>query len=249
LSTDVDSRRSLEAILFSFGGSVQDAEHRPALKSPQTLEAMKFFKALYDEAMTSDVLTWDDASNNRAMLAEEISLTLNPINIIRTAENLHWPVAAKLALAKAPQGPVRRLVPTGGSYWIGIWKFAENIDSAKQFLVDFVGASRQAFLASQFRHFPAYPQTVPDLAHLLADDPSAQPPSKYRLLADAADWTIYSGYPSYTNAAIHEISGAGLLQQVFIAVVTGQMSPEEALTQADQEVRKIYQKWQDLGRI
>jgi hypothetical protein len=27
------------------------------------------------------------------------------------------------------------------------------------------------------------------------------------------------------------------------------MTPEEALAQADQEVRKIYQKWQDPGKI
>jgi hypothetical protein len=36
---------------------------------------------------------------------------------------------------------------------------------------------------------------------------------------------------------------------MFASVATGKMTPEEALTQADQEVRKIYQKWQDLGKI
>ena len=51
-----------------------------------------------------------------------------------------------------------------------IWKFAENIDAAKRFLVDYVGNFRQGFLASQFYNFPCFPQTVPDLKQLIAND-------------------------------------------------------------------------------
>jgi multiple sugar transport system substrate-binding protein len=243
------SRRNLEAILFSFGGSLQDADNRPVLKSRQTLEALKFFRVLYEEAMTDDVLSWDQTSNRRAMLAEEISLTLGEVPLTRTAENLQLPIAAKLALARAPQGPVRRLGLTTSTNWTGIWKFADNIDGAKQFLADFAGSARQVFLTSQFYHFPAYPQAIPDIAQLLAADAHAQPPGKYRFLADAADWATYAAYPGYENAARLEIVGTNLLPKMFIQVATGKMTPEDALTQADQEVRKIYQKWQDAGKI
>jgi hypothetical protein len=36
---------------------------------------------------------------------------------------------------------------------------------------------------------------------------------------------------------------------MFTLAASGKMTPEEAMTQADQEVRKIFQKWQDLGKI
>jgi multiple sugar transport system substrate-binding protein len=248
--SDHDGRRCLEAILFSFGGSLQNAGNRPALKSRQTLDALKFFKALYEEAMSTDVLSWSDiTANDRAMLAGEISLTMNRIDIIRTGEHLQLPVAAKLAVAKVPQGPVQRLGPATLSYNLGIWQFADNGDGAKQFLVDLIGNSREVLLASEFSDFPCCPQTVPDIAELLAADAQAQPPDKYRLLADAADWTAYSYYPGYLSVATDETVTAGLLQRMFTNAATGKMTPEEALTQADQEIRRIYQKWQDLGKI
>jgi multiple sugar transport system substrate-binding protein len=105
------------------------------------------------------------------------------------------------------------------------------------------------FLASQFYYFPCYTQTIPDIAQLLAADASAQPPGKYRILADAAEWATYSAYPGYANAAGLEIAGTALVQKMFASIATGKMAPEEALTQADQELRRIYQKWQDLGKI
>jgi ABC-type glycerol-3-phosphate transport system substrate-binding protein len=115
--------------------------------------------------------------------------------------------------------------------------------------VDFAGSARQVFLASQFQYFPSYPQTIPDIAQLLAADASAQPPDKYRLLADTADWVTYSSYPGYDNGAKVEVDEAGLFVRMFANTATGKMTPEEALTPADQEIRKIYQKWQDLGKV
>jgi multiple sugar transport system substrate-binding protein len=133
LGSDQDGRRCLEAVLFSFGGSVQNAENRPVLKSRQTLEALKFFKALYAEAMSDDVLSWNDSTfNNRAMLAEEISWTLNPVSITRSAENLKLPIEDKLTLARSPLGPERRLAPGTTNHFMSIWKFADNIEGAKQ---------------------------------------------------------------------------------------------------------------------
>jgi multiple sugar transport system substrate-binding protein len=57
LGGDNDCEAAMRAILYSFGASEQDADNRPALKSPAALEAFKFVKALYEETMTADVLT------------------------------------------------------------------------------------------------------------------------------------------------------------------------------------------------
>ena len=74
------------------------------------------------------------------------------------------PLANDLRLAKVPEGPAGRLGPAFSFFTYFIWNFAENIEGAKQFLVDYIGHSREAFLASRFQNTPAFPDTVPDLA-------------------------------------------------------------------------------------
>ena len=137
LGGDPDGEVAVRAILYSFGASEQDADNRPALKSPAALEAFKFVKALYEETMIAEVLTWDPASNNRLMLEGVGSLVLNAISITRTAENTKNPVGEQIWLAPVPQGPVRHLTPPWLQTYV-IWKFATNIDGAKQFLVDYI---------------------------------------------------------------------------------------------------------------
>jgi multiple sugar transport system substrate-binding protein len=159
------------------------------------------------------------------------------------------PLADDLQLAKVPGGPAGQIGPSFSVFNYVIWSFAENIEGAKRFLVDYIGQSREAFLASRFQNTPAFPDTVPDLATLVANDAGASSPEKYALLADVATWTTNVGYPGYTNPAIGEIFHAGLIPTMFARAATGQLTPEEALDQADREVRLIFQKWQERGKV
>jgi multiple sugar transport system substrate-binding protein len=135
-----------------------------------------------------------DHRDNRLMLAGAGSLVLNAISIPRTAENTKLPVGERIWLARAAQGPVRRLAPDLIQTYV-IWKFAENIDGAKQCLVNYIGHFRQAFLASALYNLPCFPQTVPDLEQLCTRDAQATPPEKYKILAEALTWTTHLGYP------------------------------------------------------
>ena len=248
LAPEIDSNMTALAILYAFGASVQDADNRPTLQSKETLEALKFVKALYVESMTDDVLTWNEASNNQLMLAGQGSLTLNAISITRTAENKRMPVGAQIWLARAAPGPVRRLAPNLIQTYI-IWKFAENIDGAKKFLVDYIGQFRQGLLASALFNLPCFPQTVPDLESLCAHDAQATPPDKYKILADALTWSTHLGYPGSTNAAIDEIFNTWLLSSMFAQAATGKLLPEEALHQANTQVQRIFQTWRERGKV
>jgi multiple sugar transport system substrate-binding protein len=249
LGGDIDCEAAMRALLYSFGASEQDADNRPALKSPAALEAFKFVKALYEETMTNEVLTWDAASNNRLMLEGTGSLVLNAISITRTAENTNNPVGEHIWLAPGLQGPVRRLTPVNGIQSYCIWKFARNIDGAKQFLVDYVGNFRHGFLVSELYNMPSFSHTVPDLQQLCAHDAKATPPDKYKVLADAGTWTTNIGYPGHTNAAVAEIFNRGLIGKLMGQAATGKLTPEEALNQADAEIQRIFQTWRDRGKI
>ncbi|MDH3714453.1 MAG: extracellular solute-binding protein, partial [Gammaproteobacteria bacterium] len=249
LAPELDSNMALRSIMLSFGASVQDEHGRPMLKSPQTLEALKFVKALYEESMTDAVFTWDPSSNNRFLLAGRGSLTLNAISITRTGENKKIPVANNIMLAKAAAGPARRVSLQHLLDIYVIWKFAENIDGAKQFLVDYVGNFRTAFLASQFYNFPCFPQTVPDLGQLVARDPKAVPEDKYNIFSDVSDWVTSVGYPGHANAAIDEIFGNWTIPTMFANAAKGTMKPAEALNAAHREVTAVFDKWRARGLV
>jgi multiple sugar transport system substrate-binding protein len=249
LAPEHNAEHALRAILYSFGASEQDADGNPAIKSDATLEAVRYVKALYEEAMTPEVVGWDAASNNRFMLNGEGSLTLDTISIPRASEKVTEPVAGDLWLSPVPGGPGSRVGPAFGFYTYVIWNFAENIDTAKQFVIDYMAQLRHGFLASGFQNMPTVAASVPDLQALLAADPAAGSTGKYSILSDALSWTTNLGAPGFTSAAIVEVLEAGTISKMFAQAATGELSPEEALARADAEMTGIFQKLREEGKL
>jgi multiple sugar transport system substrate-binding protein len=183
------------------------------------------------------------------MLAGRGSLTLNAISITRTGENQKIPLSEHIWLAKAAEGPHRRIGLVHLMDVYVIWKFADNIEGAKQFLVDYVGNFQKAFLASQFYNFPCFPNTVPGLKDRIADDAQASPRDKYNVFADVSEWTTNVGYPGYANAAIDEVFRNWTISTMFAHTASGKMTPAQALDQTDREVRRIFEKWAERGKV
>ncbi|HVY56784.1 MAG TPA: extracellular solute-binding protein [Xanthobacteraceae bacterium] len=249
LSAELDTAMAMRAIMYSFGASEQDAEGNLAINSKETLEALKFVTALYKETETPEVLSWDPSSNNRQMLAGRSSLVLNAISVTRTGENDKMPIHEKILLAKAAKGPVRRIGLEHVMDCYVIWKFSENIDGAKKFLVDYIDNFKQGFLASEFYNFPCFASTVPDIKQIISNDPKASPHDKYAVLSDVLDWATNVGYPGYSNAAIDEAFNTWVINTMFAKAATGAETPENALKQAEAAMKAIWQKWQDRKMI
>ncbi len=249
LSAEIDTGMAMRAIMYSYGASVQDADGNLVLNSKQTLESVKFVKALFEEAMTPEVLAWDASSNNRMMVAGKGSLALNAISITRTAENEKLPISEKIWLAKAAQGPVRRMGLEHVMDVYVIWKFAENIEGAKKFLVDYIGNFKQGFMASEFYNFPCFPKTVPDLKQLISRDSKAKPADKYAVMSDVLDWATNVGYPGYANAAIDEVFSTWVVNTMFAKAATGAETPEDAIKQGEAACKRIWAKWKEKGLI
>jgi multiple sugar transport system substrate-binding protein len=157
-------------------------------------------------------------------------------------------LAAKVQLLPVPKGPEGRLSPYVISVYV-VWKFSENQEAAKRFLVDLATDYREAFIQSQYDQVPSFTGGVRDLGELVANDPRAQPPGKYSLLADAADWTTNLGYPGHTNAAADEVIKRSIIAQMFAAAARGDMSAEEAVRTAEAKIKSIYDKWREQGKI
>ncbi len=250
LAQEIDTAMAMRAILYSFGGSEQDEQGRLVIGSKNTVEAVKFVKALYQETMTPEVFSWDASSNNRAMLAGRASVVLNAISVTREAENKNLmvdgkPIGDDIWLAKPAKGPVRRMGLEHVMNVYVIWKFAENIAGAKKFLVDYVGNFHRAFEASEFYNFPCFPKQVPDLKQLVQNDKKGKPPDKYAVLADSLDWATNVGYPGYSNAAIDDIYSQWIVNNMFAKAAQGVMSPEDAVKEAEAKAKDIFAKWKE----
>jgi multiple sugar transport system substrate-binding protein len=249
MANELDSNMAMRSILTAFGGAEQTAEGRPNLKTKGALEALKYAKALYEDCMAEEIFTWDASSNNRQMLAGKGSLTLNAISVTRTGENEKIAVADRIHLLAPAKGPITHLGTMHLMNAYVIWKFSKNIDGAKRFLVDLAAESRNAFLASRFYNFPTFPQLVPDLAALLGNDPKANPADKYKVMQNAASWTVNVGFPGYANAASDEIFSTWLIPKMFADVASGKLAPDAALDQYSGQVAAIYDKWHKLGKV
>jgi multiple sugar transport system substrate-binding protein len=243
LSQELDTNMAMRALLWSFGGSVQDAEGRVAINSKHTVDALKFMASLQKDCQTSEVFTWDPSSNNRAILAGKSSFVLNAISVTRQAEKDNPEMSEKIQLTPALKGPVRRMASEHVMDCYVIWNFAENKDGAKQFLADYMDAFGEAFKASGFYNFPCFPKTVPDLAQQIANDPAAKPADKYKILASAPEWTTNVGYPGYATAAIDEAFNTFVIPTMFARVARGEAKPEEAAAAAEKELKRIFGKW------
>jgi multiple sugar transport system substrate-binding protein len=243
LSQELDTNMAMRALLWSFGGSVQDAEGRVVINSPQTIEALKYMRALYKEAETPEVFTWDPSSNNRGILAGKLSFVMNAISVTRTAEKENPEMSQKIQITPALKGPVRRIAAEHVMDCYVVWRFAENKDGAKRFLADYIDAFADAFKASEFYNFPCFPPTVPNLKELIANDPKAKPPDKYKVLGTVLDWATNVGYPGYATASIDEVFNTFQLPTMFAKVARDELSSEDAARAAEQEIKRIFQKW------
>ena len=67
-------------VFKTHGGFMVDETGATSLNRKETLEALKYAKALYP-LMIDGTLGWNDASNNKAFIAEQISLTANGVSI------------------------------------------------------------------------------------------------------------------------------------------------------------------------
>jgi multiple sugar transport system substrate-binding protein len=240
---------AMRAIMYSFGAHEQDADGSLTINSKETLEALKFVKALFQETETPEVFAWDPSSNNRQMLAGRSSLVLNAISITRAGENDKMPIHEKIALAKPPKGPVRQIGLEHVMDCYVTWKFSENIDGAKGFLVDYIDNFKQGFMASEFYNFPCFSKTVPDLTQLIAKDSKAVPPDKYAVLSDVLDWATNVGYPGNSNAAIDETFNTWAINTMFAEAAAGAETPENALARAEAKMKAIWAKWKDRKMI
>jgi multiple sugar transport system substrate-binding protein len=242
LAQELDTNMMLRALLWSFGATEQDeSSTKVTINSKATVEAIKLMTAIYKESETAEVFTWDPSSNNRFFVSGKGHIIQNAISAIRTLEKQNPELAKKAGLALPAAGPAKRLASEHLLHCYVVWKFADNPEMAKKFLVDLIGAYTDAFVASEFYNFPSFSKSVPDIKGKLAADKVN--PEEYAILGDFEKYSAYPGYPGYTTAAIDEAFNTFVIPDMFARVAKGEMSAEDSAKQAEADLKRIFAKW------
>src|SRR6266853_1093052 len=243
----IDHAEVYQSVAFKYG--VLDPDVRITINTgARTIEALKYAKALYQDAGTPEQLNWPASGNVHAMLARKTSCSLNGISLLRTAELQNPQVASKIRI----QPPLLGSTGTGvfGLPHVTncsvVWNFAENREGAKQFLADLIDNSKAIYEKSRGCNFPLYQKTVPDLIVRLENDATGDPPFKYKELKDALHWTHNLGFPSYATPVSMEVFNKFVIPRMFISVAKGELRPEEAARMAEGEITKIAEKWKQV---
>lgn len=251
MSNEIDSNMAARAMIWSFGGSIQDENENVVLNSPETVEAVSFMKRLFDSAMTNEVFGWDAASNNQGLIAGELSYILNSISAYRSAQTANPEVADDVFFTRPLEGPGG--VGLASEHVIPIYvvpEHAENPEAAKEFMLHLVGNYDQATDNSELYTFPAFPSTVPDLDSWLEDDPyESKPADKLALLKNADEWSTNVGHPGPASAAIGEVFGTFVIPQMMAKAARGDLTPQEAVSEAETQVRTIFDQWRERGLV
>lgn len=241
LAPEPDSNAVLRGLLWSYGATEQDEVGRATINSKATVEAVALMTAIYRESMSSDVFAWDPSSNNRMFVWGRASVIQNAISALRTAEKQNPELAKRTALSLPAAGSRARLASVQLLHCFVIWKFAENREVAKRFLVDLVAASDQAFLVSEFYNLPTFSRSVPNLRDYIGAD--KQNRQAYLVLADAERWSACPGFPGPMTAAIEEVFHTSMIPNMFARAARGEQRPEDSARQAEAEMQRVFQKW------
>ncbi len=133
LGTTADSVDTAGAIFRSFGAALVDANEKITIKTDAVRQALDFYKRCA-QFFPPDAPSWDDASNNKWLVAGKGALIMNPPSAWAVAKRDAPKVAEQLWTHGMPAGPKGRFAPFIPNYW-AIWSFGKNKSAAKSLLV------------------------------------------------------------------------------------------------------------------
>ena len=121
------------AMSASYGAYLVDAKGNITVNSDPVKQVLEYMKKLVP-FLPPDVFAWDDASNNKWLVAGKGALIMNPPSAWAVAKRDNIKVAEQCWTFPSPKGPKGRYQP-GLPYFLGIWKFAKNKAAAKSLML------------------------------------------------------------------------------------------------------------------
>jgi multiple sugar transport system substrate-binding protein len=233
ISQCFDSISTLSGIMWCYGAKTVEADGKTlAINSQATEAAIEYVKALYHEAMEPEVLSWDDAGNNRLLVSGKGSWIHNPQSHYLTAKEKKMPIAEQIHFHLSPQGPAGRHTPTVLRN-LGIWKFSKNVEAAKAFITFHFSAENYSefIMAAEAFNAPVYKG--------MEDHPVWKLDPKYEPIKESGKYGHLYGWPAPGDEKSQQVTNSFIIPNMFAKAVTG-VSTKEAMAWAEAEIKRIY---------
>lgn len=237
----------LTDLIQSFGGHPTDETGQIVqFNSPETVAAVTWLAETYSRdgkygpMLPPGIESWGDISNNEAYLAGSVGYTHNAFSVYAQAKRDNNPVYPVTIILPAAFGPAE-IDMNGGSTsgWMNIFKGAQNIELAKELALHLLSPEVFTPMSSLGAglFMPAYSNLWTD--ELIAADPNF---AIVKEQVSVEDPFIGWSYPAQPNALIDAIRPPGIIEAMVRNVVSGEMTPEEAVADCHQKIVDIFEE-------
>jgi ABC-type glycerol-3-phosphate transport system substrate-binding protein len=127
-----DSVDTAGALFRAYGAELVDKDGNITVKSDKVRAVLEYGQKLV-KVLPADAVSYDDASNNRALISGQSALIWNPPSAWAVAKRDAPQVAADAWSFSGPTGPEGRYLPYLPYFW-GLWSFSKNKSAAKELI-------------------------------------------------------------------------------------------------------------------
>jgi multiple sugar transport system substrate-binding protein len=230
-----DGNQSHYPILWAFGGAEVKKDGKTVdINSPGTAKAVDYLRQLFKDAQTDDVLSWDDSSNNRAFLAEQVAVTANAASIY-WAEKKNAPQLRDVTdHALFPKGPAGRF-GYSTAISLGVFKFSKSQKESKAFI-------KWMLEPKQYSAWMGIGEgMMAGLLNFYEDDPVWKKDPKLEVVRQIPKYVRMPGYPAPPSRPAAEAMVKFVIVNMFARAAKG-MSTAETIKIAEAELKEIYGK-------
>jgi ABC-type glycerol-3-phosphate transport system substrate-binding protein len=135
-----DSVNNTGILYSAFGAELVNAKGEITVESDAVNQVLDYGRKLA-AFLPPDTVSYDDASNNRALISGQSALIMNPPSAWSVAKRDAPKVAEDCWTFPCPKGPKGRYDPYNYAFW-GVWSFSQNKTAAKE-LAQFLQERKQ----------------------------------------------------------------------------------------------------------
>ena len=235
-----DANGYAEWLLWIHNAYLVDENNKIALDSKETITALKYATEL-QKTLIDGTLSWNDAGNNQAFAAGQISMTFNGVSIYYSLKNSKDPAAQAMGADTnhqlQPTGFAKaRSVQSATVINAMLFKHSKYPNAAKEYLRFMMEAEQYGpWLSGSLGYWAEPLKSYQEMAFWKAD-PRLIPYSA------ALDTIYYDGFKGPISPASSAVAANYTLVDMFASVVTGNATPEAAAKQAAQAAARYYNK-------
>lgn len=224
-------------LIFSNGGTLVDAQGKPAINNPGTIETLETLQRWWkDKLIPGSAPGADDAWNNQQFLGGKCALTMNPPSVLGAIQKDNPKMLPDITQGALPAGS-KGSVQYGSCWSWGVSAKSQHIDASKQLITYLMDPARIQTMYEKVggRWFPVY-QDLPK-EKFWADQQAYYKDFPQMLKDSKPDWapaTASATLLTQLQAVMDQYVPSKMLQNVLLRNQTPAAAAKAAQTQMEQ---------------